>query len=152
MSGPGPSWVFFSQDYQKTHSCSPRERDCPQTGGMYPEEQLHKHDSQSAQLLSLCCACLKYGLFSFFEMGSEFGRGPSGNQIWLWASGPGFHRDRYVTEDSKPWPPGSAYVLGGSDKQVRTTTLQRDGDTHTETHTHPWKKVAFVRRVVDGWR
>lgn len=39
--------------YEQSHCCSPRERDCPLTGDMYPEELVHKHDSQRAPLLSL---------------------------------------------------------------------------------------------------
>lgn len=89
---------------------------------------------------SLCCACLKSSLFPCFKMGSEFGRGPSGNQIWLWAAGPGLHRARCVTEDSKAWPPGSVHVLGGSDKQL----LQPCREMETHTYTHTWKEVTFA--------
>lgn len=64
-----------------SRSCSPRERDRPLTGDMDPEQLLHEHDSQRARLLSLCCACVKSGLFPCFEMGSELGRGPPGKQI-----------------------------------------------------------------------
>lgn len=87
-------------------------------------------NSLSAAPLSLPSGCLKCGLLPCFDMGSEYGGGPSGNQSWLLGLQGQAFRERQMCHWRQPT---MTYRHARQPGRVWQTTTR---SLHENTHSH----------------